>query len=48
MFKTRKQSPTREERNQCIQRYSELELKPGLKECFTELRKEGYSVVFDD
>lgn len=35
---------TKEERDVCIQGYSELELRPGLKECFAKLRSEGFTV----
>lgn len=33
-----------EQRDICIQGYSELELRPGLKECFMKLREEGFTV----
>lgn len=35
---------TNEERDACIQGYSELELRPGLKECFELLRGNGFKV----
>jgi 2-haloacid dehalogenase len=35
---------TEEERDMCIQGYSELELRPGLKQCFAKLREEGFTV----
>lgn len=35
---------TEEQRDECIQGYSELELRSGLKECFAKLREEGFTV----
>jgi 2-haloacid dehalogenase len=35
---------TEEERDLCIEGYSELELRPGLKECFAKLREEEFTV----
>lgn len=32
------------ERDQCVQGYSELELRPGTKECFSALRNAGFTV----
>lgn len=35
---------TEAERDQCVQGYSELELRPGTKECFETLRAAGFTV----
>lgn len=35
---------TESERDQCAQGYSELELRPGIKECFAKLRNAGFTV----
>ncbi|KAF7713042.1 Uncharacterized protein PECH_002169 [Penicillium ucsense] len=35
---------TEAERDQCAQGYSELELRPGVKECFAKLRDSGFTV----
>lgn len=35
---------TDEERDQCIQGYSDLELRPDTKKCFDKLRSEGFTV----
>jgi 2-haloacid dehalogenase len=35
---------TEAERDQCIEGYSKLELRPGAKECFEKLRSEGFTV----
>ncbi|KAE8383851.1 HAD-like domain-containing protein [Aspergillus bertholletiae] len=32
------------ERDQCVQGYSELELRPGTRECFAKLREAGFTV----
>ncbi|KKY15185.1 putative 2-haloalkanoic acid dehalogenase [Phaeomoniella chlamydospora] len=32
------------ERDECIQGYSDLDLRPGAKECFAKLRQEGFTV----
>ncbi|KAF7594753.1 hypothetical protein BBP40_008460 [Aspergillus hancockii] len=32
------------ERDQCVQGYSELELRPGIRECFAKLREAGFTV----
>lgn len=35
---------TEAERDQCVQGYSELELRPGARECFARLREAGFTV----
>ncbi|KAB8279151.1 HAD-like domain-containing protein [Aspergillus minisclerotigenes] len=35
---------TEAERDQCVQGYSELELRPGTRECFAKLREAGFTV----
>ena len=35
---------TEQQRDLCIEGYSELELRPGLRECFAKLREEGFTV----
>ncbi|KAE8352404.1 HAD-like domain-containing protein [Aspergillus coremiiformis] len=35
---------TDDERDQCVQGYSELELRPGTRECFAKLRDAGFTV----
>ncbi|KAJ5238897.1 hypothetical protein N7468_003516 [Penicillium chermesinum] len=39
-----RQFATEDERDRCAQGYSELELRPGAKECFAKLREAGFTV----
>lgn len=35
---------TESERDVCVQGYSELELRPGIKDCFSKLREAGFTI----